>query len=123
MTTGTTVLIVDDNPHLRALIRTVLAGVADNVHECSDGDDLLTAYGAVRPDWVLVDLQMTRINGVEAIRRLRAAEPAAQVIVVTTYDDAHWRAAAFGAGACGYVVKDNLLDVPRLIEQRGREHS
>jgi CheY-like chemotaxis protein len=123
MTTGTTVLIVDDNPHLRALIRTVLAGVADSVHECSDGDDVLTAYGAVRPDWVLVDLQMTRINGVEAIRRLRAAEPAAQVIVVTTYDDAHWRAAAFDAGACGYVAKDNLLDVPRLIEQRGRGHS
>ena len=112
-----TVLIVDDNPGFRALIRTVLAGLADDVIECADGDEAVAAYGAQRPDWVLVDLQMARVGGLEAVRRLLAADSTARVLVVTDYDDAHWRAAATGAGAYGYVLKENLLEVRELLER------
>ena len=112
-----TVLIVDDNPGFRRLIKTVLAGLADEVTECADGDEAVAAYGAQRPDWVLVDLQMARVGGLEAVRRLLAADPTARVLVVTDYDDAYWRAAAIGAGACGYVLKENLLEVRQLLER------
>ena len=112
-----TVLIVDDNPQFRALIRTVLAGLVDDVNECADGDEAVAAYRARRPDWVLMDLQMARVGGLEAIRRLLVADPTARVLVVTDYDDVHWRAAALGAGARGYVLKDNLLDVRELLER------
>ena len=61
-----TVLIVDDSPEFRALIRTVLAGLVDDVHECADGDEAVAAYGVRRPDWVLMDLRMGRIGGLEA---------------------------------------------------------
>jgi len=115
--TGMTVLIVDDNPRFRELIRTVLAGLADDVNECSDGDEAVAAYRANRPDWVLMDLQMARVGGLEAVRRLLAADPTARVLVVTDYDDAHWRAAAIAAGARGYVLKENLLEVRRLLER------
>jgi len=111
-----TVLIVDDSPAFRALIRTVLTGLADDVHECADGDEAVAAYADGRPDWVLMDLQMARMGGIEATRRVLAAHPAARVLIVTDYDDQHWRAAAAEAGACGYLVKDNLLDVRRLLE-------
>ena len=116
-----TVLIVDDNPGFRAVIRTVLAGLADDVTECGDGDQAVAAYRAQRSDWVLVDLQMARVGGLEAVRRLRAADSAARVLVVTDYDDAHWRAAAIEAGARGYVLKDNLLDVRRLLALDSRD--
>ena len=112
-----TVLIVDDSPQFRALIRTVLAGLVDDVNECADGDEAVAAYGAQRPDWVLMDLQMARMGGLEATRRLLAADRTARVLIVTDYDDAHWRAAAIEAGACGYVLKDNLLEVRRLLER------
>jgi CheY-like chemotaxis protein len=112
-----TVLIVDDNPQFRELIRAVLAGLVDEVTECADGDEAVAAYGAQRPDWVLMDLQMARVGGLEALRRLIAADRTARVLMVTEYDDAHWRAAAIEAGAYGYVLKDNLLDVRRLLEQ------
>ena len=114
---GMTVLIVDDNPQFRELIRTVLAGLADDVNECADGDEAVAAYRARRPDWVLMDLQMARVGGLEAIRRLLAADPTARVVVVTDYDDVHWRAAALEAGARGYVLKDNLLDVRKRLER------
>jgi CheY-like chemotaxis protein len=110
-----TVLIVDDNPQVRAVIRTVLTGLADDVRECTDGDEAVAAYRQQRPDWVLMDAKMVRMGGLEATRRIVAADRTARVLIVTDYDDAHWRAAAREAGACGYVLKDNLLDVRRLL--------
>jgi DNA-binding NarL/FixJ family response regulator len=86
------------------------------VDECADGDEAVAAYGAHRPDWVLMDLQMARVGGLEATRRLLAADRTARVVIVTDYDDVHWRAAATEAGACGFVSKDNLLEVRRLLE-------
>jgi DNA-binding NarL/FixJ family response regulator len=110
--TGMTVLIVDDSPQFRELIRDVLTGLADEVHEA------VAAYGARRPDWVLMDFKMARTSGLEATRRILATDRTARVLIVTAYDDAHWRAAAIEAGACGYVLKDNLLDVRQLLKPR-----
>ena len=115
--TGMTVLIVDDSAQFRELIRTVLTGLVDEVRECADGDEAVAAYGAQRPDWVLMDFKMARMGGLEATRRILAADRTARVLIVTAYDDAHWRAAAIAAGACGYVLKDNLLDVRRLLDE------
>ena len=111
-----TVLIVDDSPQFRAVIKAILASVADEVNECADGDEAVAAYGVRRPDWVLMDLQMSRVGGLEATRQLIATDETARILIVTDYDDAHWRKAALEAGACGYVLKEDLLEVRRLLE-------
>jgi DNA-binding NarL/FixJ family response regulator len=112
------VLIVDDNSQFRQLIRLFVADLADEVTECADGDEAVAAYGARRHDWVLMDLQMARMGGLEATRQLIAADRTARVLIVTDYDDSHWRAAASDAGACGYVLKENLLDIRRTLESQ-----
>jgi DNA-binding NarL/FixJ family response regulator len=113
-----TLLIVDDDPQFRDLIKMVVADLAEAVSECADGDEAVAAYGARRPDWVLMDLKMARMGGLEATRRLIEADHTARVLIVSDYDDVHWRAAANDAGACGYLLKENLLDIRHVLESK-----
>lgn len=111
-------LIVEDNPQMRQMMRAVVADMAETIAECADGEEAVAAYAAQRlsgDDRVLMDLQMPRVGGLEATRRIRAAFPDAHIIIVTQHDDPHWRLAATQAGACGYVLKENLLDVRGLL--------
>ena len=110
-----TVLIVEDNPGIRRLLRHVLAGIASTVWECSDGTEALPAYVAHRPDVVLMDIRMPRMDGLAATRQIRSFDPAACVVIVTGYQDDALQAAATEAGAAGYALKENLPDLPRMI--------
>jgi len=113
------VLIVEDHPPMRQLIRAVVADLAEAVTECEDGAEAVAAYTAQQlsgEDRVLMDLEMPGVDGLEATRRLHAAFPDAQVIIVTQHGDAHLRAAAAQAGACGYVLKENLLELRRMLQ-------
>lgn len=109
-------LIVEDNAPMRALTRRMVGDLADHISECSDGDEALAAYAAERPDWVLMDIEMKRMNGIAATRQLLAAFPEARVVIVTNYADEPLRAAAKAAGACGYVLKENLIEVRRWLQ-------
>jgi two-component system, chemotaxis family, chemotaxis protein CheY len=110
-------LIVEDNASARRLIETIVARVATQIHECADGDEALEAYMAHRPDFVLMDLAMERMDGITATRRIMAFDPAARVIIVTQYDQADLREAAKAAGASGYVWKENLLEIVRILQE------
>jgi CheY-like chemotaxis protein len=117
------ILIVDDNSQMRQLIRSFVEDLAEEIAECGDGEEVVAAYAAQQfggDDRVLMDLQMSRVGGLEATRQLLAAFPEAQIIIVTQYDDPYWREAAQRAGACGYVLKENLLDLRLLLQAGGR---
>jgi DNA-binding NarL/FixJ family response regulator len=117
------VLIVEDNPAMRHLLRQVVGEVAE-VYECADGAEALPLYEANHldgTDLVLIDLRMTQVNGLEATRRLRAAHGEARVVIVTGFGDARLREAARQAGACGYVLKENLDQLPDLLVEAGTQ--
>ena len=109
-------LIVEESASVRRLIGAILANRAYEIHECSDGVDALSAYDAHLPDFVLMDMSLKGLDGITATRQIKAAHPAAMVIIVTGYDDAALHEAARSAGACGYVLKENLFELDRLLE-------
>lgn len=109
-------LIVDDDERMRSLIRSIVADLADSIIECSDGDEAEACYTEQRPDWVLMDLMMPRMNGLEATRRILFANPAARIVMVTGQDGQSLRDAAESAGACAFVSKENLFDLRQLIQ-------
>lgn len=108
-------LIVDDNAAVRRLIANVLLPFAAEIRECADGAGALSAYQAQQPDFVLMDIRMNEVDGITATKQIKAANPAAKIIIVTDNDEDALRQAALRAGACGYALKDNLLDLIRLL--------
>jgi hypothetical protein len=72
-----TVLIVDDNPDFRRVIRTVIAVAEADVVECANGVAAIAAYAGRHPDAVLMDLDMPGLDGMAATRQIRAADPTA----------------------------------------------
>jgi two-component system response regulator DegU len=117
----TSVMIVDDNDEIRRMLRAVLADLADPIYECAAGAEAGAAYGTHRPDWVLMDVSMEPVDGIEATRHIIQAFPDARVVIVKQNADASLRDAARVAGAGGYVLKDNLLDVRRFLEAHSPE--
>ncbi len=110
------ILIVEDNPTVRKLIRRAIADLAEETVEREDGADALEAYETHRPDVVLMDVKMPRMDGLTATRQLLQRYPHARIVIVTDYDDDELRGAARESGACAYALKNNLMDLEAVIQ-------
>jgi CheY-like chemotaxis protein len=109
------VLIVDDNPAICRMIGTVVGDLVDDIRECADGAEALAAYPKLRPDVVLMDIEMKGVDGITATKLILSSFPDARIIIVTGHGDEPLRVAAREAGACGYVMKENLLELRGLL--------
>lgn len=113
------VLIVDDHPVFRDGLRLVLQSAPELclVGEASNGEDAVASVDAVRPDVVLMDLQMPGMNGIDATRAIVAAHPGTAVLVLTLVDEDASVMAALKAGARGYLLKDaSRNDIVSAVE-------
>jgi DNA-binding NarL/FixJ family response regulator len=102
------VLIADDHAVVREGLRAFLALQEDIevVAEAADGEAAVSAVERLTPDVALVDLVMPRVDGIEAIKRMRALRPETRVIVLTSFVDEDKMLPAVRAGAAGYLLKD-----------------
>lgn len=102
------ILIADDHPLLRSGIIAVLS--ADPrfrvVAEAEDGNSAVELYRQWRPDVTLMDVQMPGLNGIDATRAIRAIDPEARIVILTTFDGDVQVTRALKAGASGYVLKN-----------------
>ena len=103
----TRVLIADDHPLMREGLRFALEREPDMqvVAEAADGEEALARFEATLPDVTLMDLQMPRVDGLQALMRIREAHPGAAVVVLTTYPGDARIAHALEAGATSYILK------------------
>jgi DNA-binding NarL/FixJ family response regulator len=102
---------IDDQPRARGGLRTILYEEEEEgllvVDECADGDEVLDAVRHHRPELVVMDVRMSRMNGAEATRQLRErlTEPP-PVLILTTFQDEEVLSSALRAGASGFLLKD-----------------
>jgi len=113
------VVVADDQTVVREGLVTLLGTMTgvEVVGAAADGEEAVALAAAAAPDVVLMDLRMPRVDGVEATRRIRAAHPGTQVVVLTTFADDESIVGALRAGAIGYLTKDASRDqIGRALE-------
>lgn len=113
------VLVVDDQALVREGLMTLLQAAAgiQPVASAVDGEEAVALTARHRPHVVLMDLRMPRLDGVEATRRIRAAQPETEIVVLTTHADDQSILGALQAGARGYLTKDaGIAEISRAIQ-------
>jgi DNA-binding NarL/FixJ family response regulator len=100
------ILIADDHPVFRFGLRSLLNAMPDTevLGEVTTGDEVIAAATTLQPDVILMDINMPGVNGIEATRRIREANPSIHILIVTMLEDDSVFA-AMRAGARGYVIK------------------
>jgi DNA-binding NarL/FixJ family response regulator len=120
-----TIFLADDHPVVRDGLRAILETQPDFavIGESGDGADTVAQVAALRPDVLLLDLEMPEADGVEVLRRLKAAGSSTRVLVFTAYDSDERILAAIQAGAQGYLLKgaprEQVFDAIRVVHGGG----
>jgi DNA-binding NarL/FixJ family response regulator len=113
------ILVVDDHPVVRHGLRTLLRSRPEweIVDEAEDGAEAVEKAERLKPDVVLLDVSMPRMDGLETCRRIRKNVPKSEILMVTQHDSPQMIREAVGAGARGYVVKsDAARDLLAAVE-------
>jgi DNA-binding NarL/FixJ family response regulator len=116
------ILVVDDNPSIRHSLCSFLElnPQWEICGETADGLEAVRSAADLHPDVIIMDLEMPRLNGLEATRRIHGLSPAARVLILTLHENAILSKIAQDSGAQGYVLKTEPLEVlTRAIETVG----
>ena len=120
-----TIFLADDHPVVRDGLRAILETQPDLavIGESGTGADTVTQVKALRPDVLLLDLEMPQLDGVEALRQIHQAASDTRVLVFTAYDSDERILAAVQAGAQGYLLKgvprEQVFDAIRVVHGGG----
>ncbi len=112
------VVLADDHREVIAKVRGVLGDEYDVLESVENGRQAVTAVLALDPDIFVTDISMPILNGLQAARSIQKANSRVKIIFLTIHEDRDFIAAAFAAGATGYVSKRRLsTDLVRAIEE------
>jgi NarL family two-component system response regulator LiaR len=114
----TRILIADDHAMLREGMRNLLEKEKDFelVGEAADGEEAVQLAAKLKPDIVIMDIVMPKLNGVEATKQIKQVSPATALLILTAYSDIRYIIGLLEAGACGYLLKNSPgNDVIRAI--------
>ncbi|MDO9118996.1 MAG: response regulator transcription factor [Nitrospira sp.] len=107
----TRILLADDHPQIRELLRVILEPEFRVVGAAEDGETLLQYAQSLQPDVIISDINMPKVDGLQAARLLKDIAPHSRVIFLTAHAESSYVDAAFAAGAVGYLIKGATTDL------------
>ena len=105
------ILIADDHPQIRELLHVILEPEFNVVGAAEDGEILLQYAQNLQPDVIISDIDMPKVDGLQAARLLKDVAPGARIIFLSAHAAPSYIAAAFAAGAAGYLIKGATTDL------------
>lgn len=108
-------LIVEEHPDLRRLLLTLLDSSGAELCECVEGTQALSLCALEQPDWVVLDLNLARTDGLRLVPQLCRASPQTRVLLMADEDNDWLRVQATQAGAAHLLTKGRLLELPPLL--------
>jgi DNA-binding NarL/FixJ family response regulator len=120
------VLVADDQALVREGLMTLLESASGikPVAAAADGEEAVTLCARHRPDVVLMDLRMPKLDGVQATRKIRAVQPDTEIVVLTTHADEESILDALQAGARGYLTKDaGIAEIARAVHAAANQQT
>ncbi len=117
------ILVVDDDPAHRTMLRTLLAGWGYSIHEADDGDTAVRMAEERPFDLILMDIRMVRVSGSEALKAVKAYNPAIPVIIMTAYSSVETAVETLKNGAYDYLTKPLDFDELRHTVERAMDHT
>lgn len=118
MKTTYRILIVDDEENVRRMLATAFSLQGHEMHCASDGKAALSLFSETQPDVVLMDIRMPEMDGIDALKVMRAQQPRIPVILMTAYAEVETAVEALRSGAFDYVIKPFDLDELSMVIQR-----
>ena len=112
------ILIAEDNPQMRRMIRNLIEDLDADIAECADGTEAMVTYEEQRPEWVLMDIGMKPMDGLTAMREIMTRHPDAKIAIVTEHADGRTRETALALGARAFINKDDLMSLRDLIKTK-----
>jgi DNA-binding NarL/FixJ family response regulator len=109
-------LIVEDNPAMRRMLKDMFQSEFEEIIECEDGSEAFKSYKIYNPDWVFMDIKMRTMNGIKTSRIIKNSYPEAKIIILTDYDDTKLRSEAKSSGVYAYILKENIFDIYNIIK-------
>ena len=124
---GTRILLAEDQPHVLQFLRLFPEHKYDVVGAVQDKRMLLTAAAVLKPNIVVVDIDLPKLNGMEVIRQLRTIVPTCRVVLTSAHAEPERMAEAYSAGVSAYLVKEpflswmlairTIIDTPQWAEE------
>ena len=118
-----TILVVDDDPGHRTMLRTLLTGWGYTILEAEDGSQAIEKVHEQPFDLILMDIRMIKMSGLEALREIKAYNPAIPIIIMTAYSSVETAVEALKNGAYDYLTKPLDFDELRLAMDRAMDHT
>lgn len=110
-------LIVDDNPNFRKYLLRQIPKEKSIIKELDDGEKVVETYLDFKPDWVLMDIQMKRVNGLDAAIQIKQVDHSAKIVIISNYNDQKFKNKAAEVGATAFIHKENLLDLNTILSR------
>jgi len=115
------IMLVDDHPAMRRVLKQLLEmSIPDRIEimECESGEEAIEEYRTFLPDYILMDYQLKKLNGLETIAIMHENAPNATFIIVTSFDSSYLRKKAKNYKIAGFFSKENLSEIPKYLTNK-----